>query len=772
MTGDRFSSLVTTLLLVGVSFPAANADHAMSTVRLDFDAAADAPADPHPGGPIMSQNKNPSDLRHLFGEQPGRFGSMEPDEEMLRLERELRWRKLLHDPDVQWLVDKAVSCSGQNRQWARDQLRLMLEGNRIMDMRTADPYRPHGPPQLLSSGEIHLLDQVDGTAWKILRAALTRGLLVTGPQGGGKTRFIIWLCRQLNAANPPIPWFLIDPKLEFKGWAESLGAIYIDAENPRVSLDLGHPPDLIYETWLPPLMSYLGEIVGAVYGIEILQQAAEICMGLRRQFLQQNRNTEISLADIYAAVPFVPNTSNYRRAGYRDAVQTGISRILTGSGNLFKCRQGIRLAGLFDRNVILGTRSIVDSFATRFLAFYLLWFQQESERHLPPTSEPKSMLIIDDASRYISGTEGFGSKRLSSLGSVLTTLRSSGRCFCAVTQVPHLMDPSVSALLHTVVNIGGLHHNADTQLLAKQMGLTEAQRLALMSLAQREAVGLCGGSAWPHPVHGQVPEVPDLINPSPPRAVDLPQLRTEPYRSLFEVVTTGKPAVEQKRPADAVESKPAAASKADAHTPPEGLTTAEHVFALDVVTFLTSPLRERQQRLSFSVRQLEKVKRDLLNKSLIKEVWLGKHLMIAPTRELFVLLGIDGPYRRDRWDTHSYLVVLGAALIEPYPLVKYVKTEVSIGDANATVDLIAYLKDGSRWAYEVVHRSITNVAALAARLQGKGFAEVCFLCTEFAVKEKVHAQIRNAGFDPDFRATIRYRIFSSLLRRRKQMGVN
>jgi hypothetical protein len=49
-----------------------------------------------------------------------------------------------------------------------------------------------------------------------------------------------------------------------------------------------------------------------------------------------------------------------------------------------------------------------------------------------------------------------------------------------VTQIRHLIDPGVFSLMHTIVNIGGLHHSADTSLLAKTMGLNERQRLALM----------------------------------------------------------------------------------------------------------------------------------------------------------------------------------------------------------------------------------------------------------------------------------------------------
>jgi hypothetical protein len=334
--------------------------------------------------------------------------------------------------------------------------------------------------------------------------------------------------------------------------------------------------------------------------------------------------------------------------------------------------------------------------------------------------------------------------------------------------VPHLIDAGVSALMHTVVNVGGLHHAADTQLLAKMMGLSEPQRLALMSLAQREAIALCGGSAWPHVIHGQVPDVPDASNRVQTRHADVPELQTQPFESLFELIRSSKPVAGH--PSDDVRRGEIPAPKTlDAAVPQKGLDTPEQILALDVVTFLTSTLRERLERLGFSGRQLEDTKQGLVNKGLVKEVWLGKNLMLAPCQSLYELLNLSSPYRRNAWDIHSYLVLLAAKLIEPNPLVKSVKTEVSLGDSSSTVDVVAYLKDANRIAYEVIHKGVTNISATAAKLQGKGFSTVCLVCLDFNIKERAHATIRNAGFAPDFLATIRYRIFSSLLREKKQV---
>ncbi len=128
----------------------------------------------------MHHNKDPSRSDFLFEERPRRFRSVEPDKELLELIAELRARNKLHDPDVQWLVEKAALCSDQNARWAREKLKLLIESDRIQDMATGDVYRPLAPPELLSRGDLHLLNQVDGTSWKVPMNALTCGMVVTG----------------------------------------------------------------------------------------------------------------------------------------------------------------------------------------------------------------------------------------------------------------------------------------------------------------------------------------------------------------------------------------------------------------------------------------------------------------------------------------------------------------------------------------------------------------------------------------------------------------
>jgi hypothetical protein len=241
----------------------------------------------------------------------------------------------------------------------------------------------------------------------------------------------------------------------------------------------------------------------------------------------------------------------------------------------------------------------------------------------------------------------------------------------------------------------------------------------------------------------------------------------EGWTSMYDLVTSKPTSAPRRQLPDKTGS---AGFQQDGGTTAFGLSVAGKTLSYDIVTYLDSQFSERQHRLNLSARQMENAKTELFSQKLIKEIWLGKSLFLVPTPALYTVMGFESPYdKRNISDIHSFLVVLAEKLIEPNPLVKYTRREVPLGDSNFSVDLISYLKSGERLAYEVVHRSITNVAALAARLEGKGFSQVVFVATDYNTKERVWGSIRNAGFDQDFLSTIRCIIFSTLIRQKKQM---
>lgn len=199
------------------------------------------------------------------------------------------------------------------------------------------------------------------------------------------------------------------------------------------------------------------------------------------------------------------------------------------------------------------------------------------------------------------------------------------------------------------------------------------------------------------------------------------------------------------------------------------LTAKARALASDVVAIPESLFKERLQRLNLSVRELEDAKKELLSKHLIQLVWVGKGLLLMPTTKLYTIMGLPSPYKRNVSEPHSFLVLVAERLVKPNPIVRSTRREVPIGDGGSTLDLLAEMRNGQLWAYEIVHRTISNVSSAAARLQGKGFAQITFVCSDHNQREAVKESIKNAGFDPDFACTIRYAIVSAFIQQRKKM---
>lgn len=131
-----------------------------------------------------------------------------------------------------------------------------------------------------------------------------------------------------------------------------------------------------------------------------------------------------------------------------------------------------------------------------------------------------------------------------------------------------------------------------------------------------------------------------------------PDLQTQDWQTLF--LTEGGKAANKHglyAKAEAPNQHSGMASRKESRTSDRlrQLPLYEHILAADVVNFVDSTFSERQKRLHLSARQMEQAKRGLLDKGLIKQVWVGKVLLLAPVEQLYFLLGMESPYRRNNW---------------------------------------------------------------------------------------------------------------------------
>ena len=119
-------------------------------------------------------------------------------EELEDLREKLRAKKFLFDSTVSTLLKAAyASRSPRIRESLVNRLRVILETDDTAARRQPDEFRPYGPSSLLGQGNVHLMDQMDGVPFYVDVDTLVTGLLVLGPQGSGKSLFIIHLCNEI-----------------------------------------------------------------------------------------------------------------------------------------------------------------------------------------------------------------------------------------------------------------------------------------------------------------------------------------------------------------------------------------------------------------------------------------------------------------------------------------------------------------------------------------------------------------------------------------------
>jgi len=462
-------------------------------------------------GNRMNHDPSPFRSERLFPNQGRpRYRRLEPDTERLEIEQQLRAWNLLDDPEVQRWVRIASLGTRAGRSRNIERLKALLQAKIVEAMRSPDPYRPYAPASLLAQGDLHILDQMDGVPWLVPTDSLLTGTALAGAQGGGKTRLIVSLLRQLVQARPPRRFLVIDPKGQLAPYAPYLGAVALDGR--QVAFDLAPPPGTDYETWLSVLMPQLGGVCGLIQGIELCGEAAEIALGqLRRYRRRTGRDAELCLHDIYTALPLVPDIRRGRREGYFQAAWTGIGRMVRGAAGMFSCRKGLPLQDLFDSNVILSCPHLTDPLACRWLAQHLLTWKYQQARGRPETDRLETLIVIDDAQRFLTapGWQSDASREPTPLAHVLAALRSSGTGLLVASQLPAMIDPSVMSLSSLSVVVGGIHGYRNQRALADQMGLRREQQKALGRLQTREAVGFYARGPYREPVHGWVPEVPD-----------------------------------------------------------------------------------------------------------------------------------------------------------------------------------------------------------------------------------------------------------------------
>ena len=538
-------------------------------------------------------------------------------QEVEALEKELRDKALIFHAEVQRLLKTANSTYSQAiYDSVLTRLHLILESHATECMRTSDPFRPYGPQSLLSQGSLRLINQMDEQEFMIDPNKLVTGMVIVGPQGSGKSRFITGLCHEIIKTKPDVKITIIDPK---NGFGNLVQFKHLDLDD--ISLDLKSPPNVNQRNFVYEFMPILADTCHLIYSLDFVNQAVDIAYSQLQHYVKQTGiETSLCLKDVHEALLSIKVTK-FRQVGYHDAAKTALSLIL-GVQLIFSCRKGLSLEWIFGQNTVINARNLTNSYQCKVLVIFLLFWLYQRARNLPETTEIKHVLIIDDASRFVgTGNEFSAQKKTSPLGHILSVLRSSGVCCIFASQLPAQIDPAVLSLSRNIVVTGNVNGEENLRVLKSLMSLTEDQKNAIPRFKTREALAFISGSPWPYPVHGWIPFVADSpIQDS--SSHDCSSL-IAPWRALTDIP--------QKETSEQMVPTP----KEPVIVPNENMmpnirSSIVMKLVLDCIVYRFDKVRTRVKRLGFSIRIYESAKREATeNGYLIASSW-GKTVYLVP----------------------------------------------------------------------------------------------------------------------------------------------
>jgi hypothetical protein len=693
---------------------------------------------------------------HHFDSSYHRIFNQDPN--IRKIEAKLRDYNLIWRPDIQKLLTPAHRGSRAMKRFALVRLQAAIDAYETQLLRKPDPFKPYGPYDLLSRGQLHLLTQIDGIKWKTPTDSLLTGALLLGPQDAGKSRFVINMYTEIKKADPSIKITIIDPKGGFTEYAGLLNAIPVDLN--KCSFSINKVTGVDYRNIVLELMPQLADNAGLIYGTEIFNESAMIALDrLDKYEKATGQDAELSFQDIYCYLRLVEDTKYGRRSGYREAAETSLRRIM-GENNLFACRKGLDLKWLFENDVILNARSITDEMQCRALALLLLYTRFQQCRYLPQTSQLRHLIIIDDSSRFVGNIphQQNADSITPSYAHMLAAIRSSGSGVCCVTQLPGHMHNAFLALSRTMIVIGSMAGGQHLKVISDFMRLNEDQIKAVTRLSKREAVGFAPNTEFKKIFHGWVPSVCDppvnvLLSP-------LPDLGIVPWQHLDEIPAGQQPQPEKHLPVNAAHQ-----GKSDISQLPGlgGFSDNTKKLLWDNAVSPFNFITTRIKRLNMTVRSFEAAKQEAVNAGMLVQSSAGKAMFLIPTIKLLEAVEMLHPYSRNVSLEHSFYVSLFEHILKAQSTIRKTHTEFSIGQLGSTGDISTVTQSGVMNAYEITLNT-SNLLDNAVKYKDSGYSKIIFLCRDNQLAKAVTKYFKTHSLDQGLMAKLEVTYFGQIFK--------
>ena len=245
-------------------------------------------------------------------------------------------------------------------------------------------------------------------------------------------------------------------------------------------------------------------------------------------------------------------------------------------------------------------------------------------------------------------------------------------------------------------------------------------------------------------------------------------LEVIPYENLYELANSVSEEAMSQQAQKTVEKPVPKKTENTSHPKEDTLSKDANLLACHVASSINITYKQRGILLKLSMRKLGQAKEELVSKEMVRELDIGKGLFLAPTEKLYQYLGLICPYKRNVSIEHSFMTLLAQLCIESDPLVQKSRIEVPVGDSGRTIDIVSYLTNGERIAWEITSSCKSNVASNAANLKGKGFSKIVFICRDHHIRKSVQIILADACFEPEFHSIIECTLLGDLITKKKK----
>ena len=452
---------------------------------------------------------------------------------------------------------------------------------------------------LVKIGQIHnpILKQTNPFGLNLNE--INQNLLISGRAGSGKTTLLMMMLMQFIKME--LPFMVLDFKRDYRNLIRHTDNIHIYNWKLFRFNPLAPPPNVDPIYWTQILSDVFFRSFFPSYSATASKLVFMDVLGS-----MLSKDNQLSFPEFNTELGKI--LSGKFSPKYKERINTFRGRIkpmLQVLGDMFDCRTGFPMEELLNKNVVLefdGVSSEIQTFLVTTIFYWIFTYRINNTQR----GSLKHCLVFDEAKMVFSKEFASGSSPLSRL---VSTAREFGEGLILSDQMPSSLGDAILANVYTQISLS-LSSMKDIRGVSSAMGLNPEQRQVLNSLPMRTGVCKMAGR---------------YMNPFTFR---LPDMRFDKSVTDEEVkIHMGSKAASFKveplktTKTPEVHFKEKAAEKPDAPTNDQTLLSEHAKITLsDIRNHPYVPSVKRTKKLKFTTYMMSKVCRELIEKSLIKEV--------------------------------------------------------------------------------------------------------------------------------------------------------